>query len=486
VRITYSQGFLSSNLGTPRAPGAAGASGGLPFGFLGTTIGTPRAVSRHATTGIASTTAFGVAATLVADGFQATVFGVPSSARPVQASGFISGAFGTPRAPGAIFGRYYDLTGFTSTALGTPRLRLRQPASSIAPTTAFGSINAQHALGFNATSFGAAVVVRPGYPAGFSSTAFGTPRAPGAQFGRYFDLVGFSGTQFGVARARLRQAADTIAPATTFGPMGQNYLVSGFRPAVFGLPTALRPGQAVGFQTGSFGTPRAPGAQYGRYFDAFGYLTTQIGAPRARMRLQANTIAPTTAFGGPATTAASGFIATTFGAATVVRVGAPLGLSATQFGTPRAPGALYGRYYDLEGFLGTSWGLPRARGAQQAGTAGATTAFGSASALMRPRAVGFHVAQFGQPLAAVVVQAGGFLAGGVGTPRSPQPDQGLPFGFLSTSFGVPRSRRAAQIELDGFTSTAFGGPAALQAHRASRTGPLSRVGQPYVARTCPP
>jgi hypothetical protein len=105
---------------------------------------------------------------------------------------------------------------------------------------------------------------------------------------------------------------------------------------------------------------------------------------------------------------------------------------------------------------------------------------------MRPRSAGFQAAQFGQPLATVVMQAGGFLVGSVGTPRSPQPDQGLPFGFLSTSFGAPRSRRDAQIKLDGFTTTAFGGPTALQAHRASRTGPLSRVGQPYVARTCPP
>jgi hypothetical protein len=487
VRVTYAQGFLSGNLGTPRAPGAAGASGGLPFGFLGTELGTPRAVSRHATTGIAPTTVFGAAATLVAEGFRATVFGAPSAARLAQASGLISGAFGTPRAPGAIFGRYYDLTGFTSTAFGAPRLRLRQPASSIAPATTFGSINAQHALGFKATLFGAAVAVRPGYPAGFSSTAFGTPRAPGAQFGRYFDLVGFSGTQIGTPRVRMLQAAATIAPATAFGAMGQNYLVSGFNPAVFGSPTALRPAQTVGFQTGVFGTPRAPGAQYGRYFDAFGQApATQIGTPRARMPLQATTIAPTATFGAPATTAAAGFVATAFGAATAVRVGAPLGLSATQFGTPRAPGAIFGRYYDLEGFLGTSWGLPRARGAQSAGTAGAATAFGAASAVMRPRSAGFQAAQFGQPLATVVMQAGGFLVGSVGTPRSPQPDQGLPFGFLSTSFGAPRSRRDAQIKLDGFTTTAFGGPTALQAHRASRTGPLSRVGQPYVARTCPP
>jgi hypothetical protein len=483
------QGFISGGFGTPRAPGALYGRYYDVVGFTSTAFGSPRARLRQQAASIAPTTVFGAINAQRASGFLAANFGLPMVRYVGRAQGFISGGLGTPRAPGAQYGRYYDVDGFNGTRFGAPKTRLRQAASGIAPTVQFGAPNAQYASGFTSTHLGVPTVRSIHYAQPWISGGFGTPRAPGAIFGRYYDLEGFKGTQFGAPRARMRLAASSIAPTTVFGAINAQR-ATGFLATVFGAATAvqlLHP-QPVAPST-RFGTPRAPGAQFGRYYDLVGFSTTHFGAPRARLRQQASAIEPTVAFGAINAQHALGFSSTAFGAATALVAAHPQSIASTRFGTPRAPGAIYGRYYDIEGFNNTAFGLPRARLRQAATTIGAVTQFGTPHEATLPHGQGFRTTQFGLARTSFIQTASGFVMGGFGTPRAPGAvlaRGGLPVGFSTTQFGAPRARRSVTVDVDGFSSTAFGTPAAAQRHVARSIRPGSRFGTPYTARTCPP
>ena len=488
VRAAVASGWLTTRYGTPTAPGAVLGAGGLASGFLATKMGAPRVVLRQQASGIAPTTTFGAAGITVASGFLATKFGTPRAALLGYPAGFLATKFGTPRAPGAQFGRYFDVEGFLATKMGTPTARLRQQASSIAPTALFGTPGATTAKGFLATQFGMPSAVIVTQARGFLATKMGTPTAPGAVLGAGGLASGFLATKMGSPTARLRQQVGSFTPTTIFGTPGIT-VASGWKATKFGTPTATMLGYPVGFLTTRFGTPRAPGAQYGRYFDVEGFLAAKFGLPAARLRQQASSIAPGTTFGTPGATTARGFKATQFGMPSAVIVAHAQGFLAGGMGTPRAPGAQFGRYFDAYSLDAVArFGTPRSVKRQQATTIGVVTQFGTPFEASLSQATGWKATLFGTPQANFITYPQGFLCARFGVPKSPTaaPNGGLADGFSDTMFGTPRASAKIVGLAQGIHSTALGTPAVLQGHRAASLGRVTRFGNPDVARTCPP
>lgn len=230
----------------------------------------------------------------------------PGSTTLYPASLGVITVFGTPVAPIGL------VTSFAAgTALGTPTAQLVVGASSVSPSTAFGTAaysddRTTTATGLAAgTAFGVAWAERdplPGTPttvASEPSTAFGTPAASSAST---VTAAGESTTAFGTPKSGW------VCPVT------------GFAVGTFGTPSLAIPVRAVG---------AAPAT-------AFGLATTAgFGGTTGA--------APSTAFGLPSATGHIG--STTTGANT------------TAFGTPST---LSSRQRTRSGVFRTQWGLAQA------------------------------------------------------------------------------------------------------------------------------
>jgi hypothetical protein len=246
--IAAASGFTNTRFGTPRAPGAIYGRYYDIEGFNGTQFGTPTARRRQAAASIAPTTTFGTVNGLHAQGFSTTQFGLAKAVVLAHPQPWApSTQFGTPRAPGAIFGRYYDLEGFSTTEFGAARARLRQPATTIGAGTQFGTPGSRmvaRGQGFKVTQFGLAQANFTTYASGFISGGFGTPRAPGAVLGAGGLPFGFSTTAFGTPRA-VRGVSGAVAgfSSTAFGTPSavQRHLARSLRPGTrFGVPYVAR------------------------------------------------------------------------------------------------------------------------------------------------------------------------------------------------------------------------------------------------------
>lgn len=287
-------------------------------------FGTPSWVNAHAATSLGPTAQFGTAfydidlePQAIALGptsrlgtAYAVQYGPPGPSAAYQL-GFSSTAFGSPTA--AVAGLFTQPSTDPSTRFGSATARLRQPATTLGPVTTFGTVGAalrQRPSSIHSTAFGTPAAGNVASAAGFLSTRFGTPRAPGAIYGRYYDLVGFSTTQFGAARARLRQPATTIGAVTQFGTPRQIAAcgAAGFKATLFGLAQANFTTYADGFLSGALGAPVAPGAALGRSRSPLGFSNTHLGTPRADVGVDIDADGFTgTLFGTPAL--AQGYLA---------------------------------------------------------------------------------------------------------------------------------------------------------------------------------
>lgn len=156
-RVAQAIGFNPTNLGGPAAVWRQSAAA---VGFTAPVFGTPTAVRVQSAAGFLAPSIGSPTARLVlsATGFRSTTSGLPTARLSLQATGFATARLGTPSAfrPGARTARsmgplvrvgtplgFNDsrrrATGFITTTAGTPAARLSFQASSIAPTTNFGT-----------------------------------------------------------------------------------------------------------------------------------------------------------------------------------------------------------------------------------------------------------------------------------------------------------------------------------------------------------
>lgn len=217
-------------------------------GYVITQFGTPYVTSIKRVTTLGIITRFGTPATdsdrtFEASGFAPTLFGTPTfyatpppnTHQTQQAYGWATTSLGTPYAAQQQFG---DASGFLTGAFGTPTTLMVQAAAGLT-STAFGLATFRgtaRASGFKATAFGTpsgryTLSVSPTLPA----TRFGTPTtvrsntylATGTfrtRFGHPTGFhrfnkqaTGFTSTNFGTPTCHKTHRATMMPPATTFG-----------------------------------------------------------------------------------------------------------------------------------------------------------------------------------------------------------------------------------------------------------------------------
>lgn len=364
----------------------------------------PYAVATTCTaTGATPATRFGTAAATItyrATGFQSTAFGTPSHSNVVSATGaapstafgtptllpiavgFQTGAFGIPSTPLAA-------TGFQTGGLGEPSIAGFYGASSIAPTTRFGT-----------------PVLLP-TAVGFKTGAFGAPSLA-------LIAVGFQSTVFGTPSIALRGNARALAPTARFGtpttPTNRVQVASGWQTAAFGLP----------------GTFRYNPVNLAHTVLALQFRSTRLGQPVAVPQITyqaAGTCSP--AFGTPSASLTPRVLAIGFPAGSF---GLPVAVQQVHAGGTRP---------------GTVLGTPVAACVVHA-TGTARTRFGTpeASTLGTRLARAIWTTRFGQPSGKSVFPhlEAGFQSGGVGVPASKETHHALhtPPGVR---FGKPLTQR---------------------------------------------
>lgn len=199
-------------------------------------------------------------------------------------------------APSTIFGnitvsRSYINVGLTppSTTFGTAVSTRQQRATALGPTANFGTpayepntTRAADTLGVVLAGIGVPFATLgiapqpPGYASSVEpSTAFGTPVA---QQGISLAATGTLVTQFGTASARYTLAASGLEPGAQFGTakVTMSRAASGFKATQIGTPAVGLYGLPAGFMRTQFGAPavRAPIT-----CEATGFLVTNIGSP---------------------------------------------------------------------------------------------------------------------------------------------------------------------------------------------------------------
>ncbi len=258
----YVTGFSSTQFGTPAAfqgfraesLGATSRFGTPSTPFNQTQTATALASTRFGTPIVLGYTPINLDRTEIASSVGRTSrFGTPTAALSVsgQASGFNSTAFGTPVAdatqryvqassvePAAAFGTPKALitghaTGLRSTAFGTPTVRLTCVASSLGPTSRFGT----------PAQWGPhrAYSIKP-------RGAFGRPTA----FNQFrYPAAGFCSSQFGTPASVQTHRASSLPPTSRFGtpllrrnptcPFPQTQRATGLSTTQFGTPIAWSP-----------------------------------------------------------------------------------------------------------------------------------------------------------------------------------------------------------------------------------------------------
>lgn len=193
-----------------------------------TAFGLPRSGVSYAATGLLNTTLFGLPVysanrTCGATGIASTLgIGTPFSIRggapaPIGYASSLdpSTAFGTATATTTLNGA---ATGFSSTAFGLPVNRLGLAATTLDPATEFGAANAQvhaNAQGLASTTFGTPKVECLGYAASLSSTAaFGLPALSNVYL---CAATGWSDTAFGTPVTQWPTRTRSAKFRTQFG-----------------------------------------------------------------------------------------------------------------------------------------------------------------------------------------------------------------------------------------------------------------------------
>lgn len=421
-----------------------------------------------------------VTASNTASGFQSTAFGAPTHRRAQPAAGFQTGGSGIHSSP-------LPAVGFQTGALGAPTLRLTQPATSVAPTAAFGTPGVFYKVaGFKATEFGTPTIplqatgIAPATafgqplgknlqrPAGFSSTQFGL--ADVKPIG-----VGFLATKFGISSIPL--VAREIAPNTSFGvAKGKAVLqVAGISSTQIGAPRAVVVAHGAGFAPTAFGTP---------------LVDTHVTPQTA----QAASLGPLTKIPGAfyafaQTGAASGNVVTAFGVPMGVRYAQPnLGQRGQAFGfqgTVMGSHAAKWRQTGLaSGFASFQPGTPTAS-KQQRATGFAGTSLGAPTSARLLGASGFANTVLNVPLVRLTQSASTALQGArFGSPTAVRPGAHHAYGFTCGGrFGQPRAALRINRLASGFASTALGAPTSVLRYRAQHLAPTTAFGTPLLKRT---
>jgi hypothetical protein len=130
-----------------------------------------------------------------------------------------STAFGTPT--GSVEGSYAAGEWPVSTAFGTPIATRIQEASSLGPTTQFGTptlVGSYQAFGIASTAFGTPIATRFGEAIGFSGTAFGTPSTDADDVATEGSVSGMGPlVQFGTPVGSQIHLARSLGPTARFG-----------------------------------------------------------------------------------------------------------------------------------------------------------------------------------------------------------------------------------------------------------------------------
>ena len=378
---------------------------------------------------------------------------VPLSSLPATgaqaATGFVSGAFGTPL---AAYARTQEAAGFLTGAVGDPRYVWRVDATSIAPTTTFGAprLFPYAAVGFqNGAMFGTARLF-PYHAVPINSTQFGL-----ARLFPFHVAPGINGTQFGTLAGWQHWDVEWTTPKTRFGT-----------PFITFNQTRI----ASGFTRGNFGTPlgtRVLPQNASRICIAQPVLPGHIGTPRLASS-QAGT--------------ATGIQGGNFGASTARMTGFVASVSGGLLGTPTSLMAAH-----ATGFRPCNIGEPSSRITQQATSLYLAPRWGQA---VSDRSNTYKVAgiyrgpRLGHPTGAQRVNctASGFTGGGLGSPTCRQRHlvtsmapscrigapllrrnticgiEGRASGLTGSRFGSPRLHGLHGVT--GITSGAFGVPTA--------------------------
>ena len=324
-----------------------------------------------------------VCVTQPASGFISTAFGVSAGTVKQRPTGFTSTVLG---APVAAYHQYDTATGFTSTQTPAPRGVRVQPATSIAPTVAFGTAvgkNQQRPTGFTSTQFGAPRLF-PYHAVGFKPTTFGQ-----ARLFPFHVSPGLRSTQFGTPAGTQHWDMVAWPPVTRFGtpttPTNRTAQAAGFKPVRLGAPSAFRrlppsllqAERATGFRLTALGSPSAGWLQTAL---ATGLAPGTVGAPRGVM-----------------VQGAAGFASTVLGAPMARCAARAIGFRLATFGTPTAQ--------FTQPATGPHWparfGLPTSERSNTYPTYGinATGRFGQPTATCRHNrpATGFRLTAFGTP-----------------------------------------------------------------------------------------
>ncbi len=301
-------------------------------------------------------------------------------------AGFANTQFGTPF---AVFDQLGDVTGISSTVFGVPTNKRTQPVTGFS-STAFGTpegFKTQRVSGFHNTAFGSPFLypmhVAPWHPA----SSFGTPSA--RQYWRVQSMGAVA--KFGT-------------PTTPTNRTGE---VSGFAPARFGKPLAIRhrpPGTNIicrveGFSPSLFGIPSARWGQTGAVSAIA--PTVQFGTPRGITTHRASGMAPTVQFGTPTARTkhlVSGFRPVAFGLAGAILTQRVAGMApAVRFGTPKA---IRSNWYEVRGFMPVRFGTPRGYQRNNYHVEGFMPAqFGTPAAYQTHRVTSIPpIARFGKPM----------------------------------------------------------------------------------------
>lgn len=325
--------------------------------------------------------------------FSTTRFGAPIA--PVRHTGWLTTQFGT-----AVTRFTVNASGFTTTAFGSPRWGT------------VGVVTAIHGL-----VFGTPNIVPRAEP--IYSTHFGTPNSP------YLQVTtpsGFRSTQFGTnVRVVTNCLAFSVLPSTTislaYTKVDQTAQAAGASTTHFGSPlhrvladiTGNYTVSADGWLTTKFGAPIAPYAQtaaaHGFSWARYGwpradspFPSTRFGTPTARGIQPAASVGSIAAFGSPSIlylasawacsvfstpTANQGHIVRSFARRT--QFGVPTAFlgghkvfgftRAGRFGRPRATNRIN---RTTTGWQGTALGVPASKISNHAATTAPTTSFGVA------------------------------------------------------------------------------------------------------------
>lgn len=313
IQLSSETVYVTSPYSPPTGPYAYPITA-VATGLLSGGIGTPTNLLTQPATGLNA----------------APTFGTPLAVfnQTGQASGFVSGAIGTPD----LLNKFLDASGFLAPSFGTPSAAVRFRASSIHPGTMFGTPSTptnrtQIAEGFCTTQFSSDALALAYDPPELDRTFVARWLDARPQWGLAVATTSFTGqatgemgTAFGepASLQSFRGDASSIAPATTFGTPGlaQRQPASGFRHTQFGQPKAemVLSASSIGELTrwglpAQWGPHRTTGRVHTRIghptalqrfnYPATGWAATQFGTPAAVETHKASMIPPGTQFGTP-------------------------------------------------------------------------------------------------------------------------------------------------------------------------------------------